>query len=254
MNWPESFVDKVICGEGLEVMRRIPDACVDMILCDLPYGMTDNEWDCPISLLDLWAAYRRIAVEGAAIVLTGIQPYSSKLVCSNLEAFRYEWIWEKNKATGFLNAKRQPLRNHESVLVFSYGPAVYSPVMLNGYEPIHGAESRASSSCYGEHKGARTEPGATRRFPKSVLHFSVVNNDSPERLHPTQKPVALFEYLIRTYTEEGAIVLDNCLGSGTTARAAIRSGRRYIGIEISEEYCQLARKQIYEDQTQPLLL
>lgn len=235
----------------------MPRHCVDMILCDLPYGHTANAWDRDISLPPLWKAYEKLARPDTAIVLTAVQPFAGRLVYSNLPAFKYEWIWVKNKSSGFLNAKNRPLRNHENILVFSYGKPPYNPIMLDGYSPIHGARHASMSSCYRkekQHNRSVTEPGRTIRYPTSTLHFAVVNNDSAERIHPTQKPVALFQYLIETYTEKGDIVLDNCIGSGTAARAAIRAGRHFVGIDVSAEYCEGARKQIEQDRRQLTLL
>lgn len=218
-------------GDCLELMTRIPDGSVDMVLCDLPYGTTQNKWDSVLPLDILWSAYDRIC--SGPIVLTASQPFTSTLVMSNINGFRHEWVWHKNKASGHLNAKRRPMRAHEDILVF--GKNHYNPQMTEGHKPGNYAKRAAQSSNYGEAKPTEYG-GQTQRYPRSVQDFPVVNNDDEDKFHPTQKPVALFEYLIKTYTNEGMLVLDNCAGSGTTAIAAERTGRRWICIEQLAEY------------------
>lgn len=220
-------------GDCLELMARIPDGSVDMVLCDLPYGTTQNKWDAVIPFDPLWREYWRVCKPNAAVVLTAAQPFTSALVMSQVDRFKYDWIWRKNKGSGQLNAKRMPMRQHESVLVF--GNPIYNPQMTEGHRPANKATNRNRSLNYGEVKG-KEYGGTTLRYPQSVQDFPVVNNDARDRMHPTQKPVALFDYLIRTYTNPGDLVLDNCAGSGTTAVAAEQTGRRWLCIEREPAY------------------
>ena len=221
---------RFMLGDCLERMAEIPDASVDMILCDLPYGTTQNKWDSVIPFEPLWAQYWRIARPSAAVVLTAQCPFDKALGASQLQHLKYEWIWEKGAATGHLNAKKQPMKAHENVLVFYKHQTTYLPQMEVG--PAYTQKSGRGSSNYGGQVEVITENNG-ERYPRSVLKFS---HDRGVRLHPTQKPVALFEYLIRTYTDEGMTVLDNCAGSGTTAIAAERTGRKWICIERDPEY------------------
>lgn len=210
---------------------EIPDGSIDMIFCDLPYGTTRSPWDSVLPFERLWPEYERIIKDNGAIVLFAKSPFDKVLACSNLNLFRYEWIWEKNKATGHLNAEHMPMQAHENLLVFYKQPAAYFPQMSQGHKPMNAATNNHKSTVYGGGTPWSNEAGKTERFPRSVLHFPVVNNDDPERIHPNQKPVELLEYMIRTYTEPGHTVLDNCAGSCSTAVAAARSGRNYIMIE-----------------------
>jgi DNA modification methylase len=226
---------RFLLGDCFDRMRELPDASVDMVLADLPYGTTQNKWDSVLPLDQLWAEYRRLC--RGAIVLTASQPFASLLVTSNLPGFKHDWVWEKNKASGHLNAKRQPMRAHEDVLVFGAPP--YFPQMTEGHRPGNYARRTQWSDNYGAQKPSEYG-GATTRYPRSVQQFDIINNDDPEKWHPTQKPVALFEYLIRTYTSEGQTVLDNTAGSGTTAIAAENTGRRWLCIEKDEDYYRKA--------------
>jgi site-specific DNA-methyltransferase (adenine-specific) len=219
-------------------MNDIEPGSVDMILCDLPYGTTSrNKWDVVIPFAPLWDHYRRIAKPNAAIVLFGQLPFAVALGASNLEWLRYEWIWEKTQATGFLNSKRAPLKAHENVLVFYRSQPTYNPQKRPGQ--AYTATSGQGSKNYREQKSVVTV-NTGERFPTSVLKFP---HDRP-RLHPTQKPVALCEYLIRTYTNAGDVVLDNCMGSGSTIIGAINSGRQYIGIEQDPDIFKIAERRI----------
>lgn len=213
-------------GECLEVMSKIQDNYVDMILCDLPYGTTQNKWDAVIPFDKLWAQYERVAKSGAAIVLTASQPFTSSVVSSRPSLFKYEWIWRKNNATGHLNAKRMPMKEHESVLVFC--GSTYNPQGLRLFAKK--VKRGGNGDNFGK-SGTENFQEFTN-YPRSILE---VEYDSA-KIHPTQKPVALFEYLIRTYTNPGERVLDNCTGSGTTAIAAINSGRIWTCIERDETY------------------
>lgn len=233
-------------GDRLEVMRGIASGSVDLILCDLPYGTTQNKWDSIIPLDALWAQYWRIAKPNAAVVLTATQPFSSAVVVSDRDRFKYEWVWQKSKVTGVLNAKKQPLRQHEVVLVFYREQCVYNPQGLEACDrrTATGNSSRGSSQNYG--KITETADGTYQQtqtgYPRSILPIA----SEGSTVHPTQKPVALMEYLIRTYTNAGDTVLDNCMGSGTTGVAAIQSGRRFIGIERDPDYFAICQKRIGE--------
>lgn len=230
-------------GNCLEMMKLIPDGSVDMVLCDLPYGTTQNKWDCPIDLEKLWPEYWRVCKASAAIVLTAQTPFDKVLGVSQINNLRYEWIWEKSAATGFLNAKKAPLKAHENIMVFYRRLPTYNPEMTAGHTikrvnasfASHGENYSKSSSVRGPYE-------STQRYPRSVQKFAKDNRMLNQ--HPTQKPVALMEYLIRTYTNEGMTVLDNCMGSGTTGVACINTGRRFIGIEMDSEYFQVAKARI----------
>lgn len=226
----------LMLGDCLTRMSEIPSASIDMVMADLPYGTTQNKWDSVIPLARLWEAYRRVC--RGAVVLTAAQPFTSVLVCSNLGHFKYDWVWEKGKATGHLNASLMPLRAHEHALVFACGEISYFPQMVAGEIYKHRGGGSKNDN-YGDFQAIRKNNGS-QRFPRSVQKFSHANNP----VHPTQKPVALMEYLIRTYTNPGDTVLDNTMGSGTTGVAALQTGRRFIGIERDEAYFAIAEKRI----------
>jgi site-specific DNA-methyltransferase (adenine-specific) len=226
----------LILGECLEKMKEIPDGSVDMVLCDLPYGTTQNKWDSVIPLEPLWREYRRVCKPNAAIVLTASQPFTSALGASNLAGLRYAWVWEKNAATGHLNAKRMPMKLHEDILVFSDAPHAYYP---QGLQMLGKIVRRGNNGGNFGKSGTENFQEWTN-YPRSILRFA---SDSGA-VHPTQKPVALMEYLIRTYTNEGETVLDNTMGSGTTGVACVRTGRNFIGIERDERYFQIASDRI----------
>ncbi len=242
---------KLFEGDCLEIMpKEIKDHTIDMILCDLPYGMTKCKWDSIIPFDLLWKEYNRVIKENGAIILTGSQPFSASLINSNRKMFRYEWIWEKTRATGFLNAKKMPLKNHENILVFYKKLPTYNPVMTKGkpYVTTYKNESRIYNITKNKE---HTTYNTGERYPKSVLK---IKSESGKGLHPTQKPVELFEYLIKTYTNKGDLVLDNCAGSGTTSVAAELTGRNSILIENEPEYCDIIRKRlskIIDDHTSP---
>lgn len=225
-------------GDCLELMKDIPDNSVDLILCDLPYGTTQNKWDSAIDLPALWAEYKRIS--RGAIVLTASQPFTSALIMSRVDWFRYAWVWEKSAATGHLNAKRMPMKLHEDVLVFSKRPAPYNPQGLVPYNKV--TRRRHNGTNFGA-SGTENFQEFTN-YPRSILRFA----DDAKPVHPTQKPVSLMEYLVRTYTNEGETVLDNCMGSGTTGVACVNTGRNFIGIEKDSEYFKIARRRIREAQ------
>lgn len=227
-------------GDCLAFMRTLGDECVDAIICDLPYGVTACKWDSVIPFAPLWEQYRRIIKPRGAIVLTASQPFTSALVMSNPAMFRYEWIWDKCLPTGFLDAKRRPMRRHESVVMFAVGQTTYNPQMRTGKFRKKG--DSGPSECYG--KFDRVISFNDQYYPTSIVEF--YNANQQEKVHPTQKPVALFEYLIRTYTNEGETVLDNCFGSGTTAVACIRTDRNFIGCELDEGYFKIAERRVAE--------
>jgi len=229
----------------LERMKEIPDGSVDMVMADLPYGTTACKWDTIIPFEPLWAAYRRVAKKNAAIVLTASQPFTSALVMSNVKDFKYDWTWRKPKGTGHLNAKKMPMRDKEDIAVFYRDQCTYNPQYGEGtpYKNKAGKDHSATTSItdsYGAYTNFRNDSDG-KRYPKQVLDIPVVERGS---VHPTQKPVALMEYLIRTYTNPGELVLDNTMGSGTTGVACINAGRRFIGIERDEEYMKIAESRI----------
>lgn len=235
---------KLYCGDCLQVMNDISAESVDLILCDLPYGRTKNKWDIPIDLTLLWAHYQRIIKKNGCIALFAQSPFDKILAYSNLSIFRYEWIIEKTKATGHLNARKCPMKAHENVLIFYNKLPTYNPQMTSGHSPVHNYTKHTDDgSCYGKTKIGVSGGGSTERYPRDVLRFSWDTQKSA--LHPTQKPVALLEYLIKTYTNEGDIVLDNCMGSGSTGVATINTGRKFIGIEQDKQYYQIAVDRIY---------
>ena len=263
---------QIFCGDCLELMKDIPDGSIDMILCDLPYGTTACKWDTGIPFEPLWEQYNRIIKDNGAIVLFGSQPFTSKLICSNIKNFKYEWIWEKQKASNFMGAKFQPLKYHENICVFSNGTHLYNPQkykVLELDEITNMSKSELKSlfesrdyDRYGKVDRRKTindpitnkqhignEVKRTRnaddgfRFPKSVIK---INKSINKNVHPTQKPVALLEYLIKTYTNEGETVLDNCMGSGSTGVACINTNRNFIGIELDPTYFETAKKRLEE--------
>ena len=230
-------MNQLLYGGCLELMRRIPDRSIDMILCDLPYGTTRCKWDSIIDLQLLWIQYERIIKNNGAIVLTAQTPFDKVLGCSNLKMLKYEWIWEKSSATGHLNAKKMPMKAHENVLVFYKKLPIYNYQKTEGHKrKVSKAEHKINckeSEVYNKGQKLTTYDSA-ERYPRSVLKFP--NDKQKSKLHPTQKPVALMEYLIKTYTNEGDLVLDNCAGSGTTAIACLNTNRKYIVMEQEKKY------------------
>lgn len=244
-------INEIYQGDCLELMNGIPDKSIDMILCDLPYGTTACKWDEVIPFEPLWKQYERVIKDNGAIVLTASQPFTSQLVSSNIEMFKYEIIWEKDKASNFALAKRQIQKYHENILVFYKEQCTYNPIKWDAgrVSNVGGSAPKIKKGgIMGNAKLDKFKPKSTLRYPKSVLKFNTpkANDGVNMCLHPTQKPVALFEYLIRTYTNEGDLVLDNCIGSGTTAIACINTNRNYIGIELDENYYNIAKTRINE--------
>ena len=248
----DKWLNQIIQGDCLEVMRDIPDKSVDMILCDLPYGTTACKWDTIIPFEPLWEQYERVIKDSGAIVLFGSEPFSSSLRLSKVELFKYDWVWDKVSVVGFANAKKMPLRNIETVSVFYKSQPTYNPQGLIKIEPKKIKNGRTHKE-KGEKgmtaiNGGRFKEGYIQEYtnyPKQILTFN-----REKGTHPTQKPVALFEYLIKTYTNEGETVLDNCMGSGTTAIAALNTGRFFIGIEKEPKYCEIARQRVKAAQAQ----
>ena len=226
------------CGDCLEIMKDIPDGSIDLILCDLPYGTTKNKWDSVIPIDKLWEQYERIIKQNGAIVLFSQMPFSAELVHSNLKLFKYEWIWQKNNGTGFLNAKKMPLKIHENILVFYKKLPIYNPQMRTGFKPYKCKQGRHSTN-YGNYEQGHITKSNGDRYP-----IDIINLKKDVGLHPTQKPVALLEYLIKTYTNEKETVLDNCMGSGSTGVACIKTNRNFIGIEKDENYYNIAKNRI----------
>jgi len=240
----KKYINKVIQGDCLEVMKGIPDKSIDMILCDLPYGTTKNKWDSIIPFEPLWEQYKRIIKDNGAIVLTSAQPFTTSLINSNKEMFRYDLIFEKTLGSGFLNAKRMPMRYHEEVLLFYKKLPTYNPIMGEGVRKKGINKSKDNGSNYGKKTKFDYEyDDMGTRYPKSIIKFST-GNRTKNQFHPTQKPVALFEYLIKTYTNEGDLVLDNCAGSGTTGVACKNLNRNFILIEKEPEYIDIINKRL----------
>lgn len=229
---------KLIQGDCLEKMKDIPDGSIDMVLCDLPYGITQNKWDSVIPFEPMWIQLKRVTKENSAIVLFGDQPFTSALVMSNVKMFKYMWVWIKNNATGHLNAKRKPMSIFEDVVVFSSGSPVYHP---QGLIPFNKKVRRGHNGSNYGFSGKENFQEFTN-YPLDVICFDLDTN----KLHPTQKPIALCEYLIKTYTNEGDTVLDNCMGSGTTGIACKNLNRNFIGIELDHEYFKVAERRINE--------
>lgn len=229
-------------GDCLKLMDEIPSESIDMILCDLPYGTTSCKWDTAIPFDPLWEQYNRIIKDNGAIVLFGSEPFSSHLRLSNLKNYRYDWIWKKTKAQGFLNSKKMPLKDYENLLVFYKKLPTYNPqgIIYGNFNNDRKSKYNKVEDIYGKEK----EFGISHisNFPKQIIEFS--NPSGKGQLHPTQKPVALLEYIIRTYTNEGEIVLDNCMGSGSTGVACVNTNRNFIGIEIDPKYFSIAEKRI----------
>lgn len=234
----------LINGECLEEMSKIENESINLILADLPYQITSNQWDSMIPLDKLWEAYNRIIKPNGVIALTASQPFTSKLVMSNEKMFKHEWIWQKNRGSNFANTVREPMKEHESVLIFSKGKWTYNKQMQPRSESgssraKYNVKFTSKSENYREFEGREQNTLSELRVPSSIQKFNVEVG-----LHPTQKPVGLMEYIIKTYTNENDVVLDNTMGSGTTAIACINLKRKFIGIEQSKEYFETATKRI----------
>ena len=235
-------INKIYNVDCLIGMKEIQSGSIDMILCDLPYGTTRNKWDIIIPFEPLWEQYERIIKDNGAIVLTAAQPFTTDLINSNKKLFRYDLIWYKSLGTGFLNANKMPMRNHEHILIFYKNVPTYNPIMTKGKLRQKGNKGASTQEgCYGKYKA--TQSYNDLYFPQSVIEISNGDN-TKENQHSTQKPVKLFEYLILTYSNEGDLIFDNCIGSGTTAEAAYNHKRNFIGFEIDKDYSTAAQKRM----------
>lgn len=248
----------IYCADCLDIMPQIADNSVDMILCDLPYGTTSCKWDAIIPFDKLWEQYNRIIKDNGAIVLFGKEPFSSRLRLSNIDMYKYDWIWVKNTKSNFMQANNQPLNNVELISVFGKGYArkikdkvmmKYNPQFTEGVAYKIPKTIKTSGLFRENHKNGtymHYERDTSKRFPYNIIHFNV----DKTKIHPTQKPVELLQYLIRTYTNENDVVLDNCMGSGSTIVAAIREKRQYIGIEKDEHFFDIAKRRIAAETSQ----
>lgn len=236
--------NKIINADCFTILPQIPDKSVDFILSDLPYGTTGElKWDSILPLDKIWSEYHRIIKPNGAIALFGQDPFTSKLIMSNLNEFKYRWVWEKSKASNYLHAKQQPLRAHEDIAIFYSGQCTYNPQFTYD-KPYHLKERERLAPAYGSRgRAVAIESTDGRRYPRTVLKYKTAENDEPSRhtYHPTQKPIELLEYFIKTYTNEGETVLDNCAGSFSTCIAAQNCNRNWIGIEREQEYCFKAK-------------
>ena len=235
-------INRLFEGDCLEYMEKIPDGSVDMILCDLPYGMTQNQWDCYIPLEELWKQYKRVIKQNGAIVLTSNGVFTAKLILSQPGIFKYKWVWEKSKPTNFLNAKKQPLRKYEDVCVFYKKQPTYHPQMTPGEPYDKGVRKDQLCGNYGDfdpvHVASKGE-----RYPTDIIYIKTAESEGAV-YHPTQKPVELGRYMVRTYTNPGDVVLDNTFGSGSFLVAALMEGRNFIGIEKNENVALFKREEI----------
>ena len=240
------------CGDCLDLMKDIPNKSVDMILCDLPYGTTACKWDIIIPFEPLWEQYNRVIKDNGAIVLFGSEPFSSKLRMSNLKMFKYDWVWKKTVASNFALCKKQPFKKHEMISVFYKKQPTYHPQMEAGEPYIDKRQTGKRNASVG------TDIGMSRQYIENIgtrypCSIQEINNGNNGNVHPTQKPVALCEYLIKTYTNENELVLDNCMGSGTTAVACINTNRNYIGFEKDTTYWEIANKRICREIQEKML-
>lgn len=225
-------------------MKSIPDKSIDLVCAYPPFGTTMNKWDSVIPYEELWGGLKRVVKDNGAILLFGQGLFSAELACSNKEWFRYRLVWEKTKAGGFLNARRMPLQAHEDISVFYKKLPTYNPQMSEGKPYIKKAVTNGDGGNYGKfNRVGTTQKNEGTRFPRSVIRFS---NDNHKSIHPTQKPVELLEYLIKTYSNEGDTVLDFCMGSGTSGIASVNTRRNFIGIELDKDYYEIAKSRIYE--------
>jgi len=236
-------INKIYNEDCLEGMKRIPDKSVDMILCDLPYGTTACKWDSILPLDKLWNEYKRVLKPNGVILLTASQPFTTVLIGNDLKMFKYNLVWDKVAVTNPMLAKKQPMRCHEDILVFYDKQPTYNPQMRVGVKWSRAGKKEHTTDTLGQSTLFNNGSDKSEmKYPKSIVTFS--NADKTKNEHPTQKPVKLFEYLIKTYTDEGDLVLDNCMGSGTTAIACINTNRNFIGFELDKHYCDIANERI----------
>lgn len=243
MNYPNDFINKVILGDCLDILPLIPDKSIDLILCDMPFGTTKCKWDVVLPFNKLWEQYKRIITSNGAILLFGTEPFSSKLRLSNIAAYKYDWVWDKVTARGHLVAKYKPMQQTETISVFGYNKINYYPQMIpRPKNKFKTAKECKRTDIMGGRGGTEYKIYDTW-YPKNLLTFSAANS-SNTKLHPTQKPVELLEYLIKTYTKENDIVLDNCAGSGSALVAAKNINRQWIGIEKEEKYYNICLERL----------
>jgi site-specific DNA-methyltransferase (adenine-specific) len=238
---------QILLGDCLELMKDIPNGSIDMILCDLPYGTTQLGWDCIIDMFELWNEYERIIKKGCPIILFAAQPFTSKLIMSKIEKFKYIWVWVKDKAANFGVAKYRPMNVTEDICVFYDGTAKYYPQKYDaGYKKNKGGKNSQIKGVYGRNGFKWSYDETTMQYPKNTLFYATPKHNDAENKcqHPTQKPVALFEYLINTYTDENALVLDNTAGSGTTAIACLKTKRQFIVMEKEQKYYDIILKRV----------
>lgn len=235
----QPFVNRVYEADCIDCMKTFPSQSIDMVLCDLPYGMTQNHWDSYVPLDQLWEQYKRIIKPNGAIVLTSQGLFTAKLIMSQPDLYKYKWIWEKSKSTNFLNAKKQPLRKHEDVCIFYKKQPVYHPQMTTGAPYDKGIRKNQLSGSYGDFQPVHVS-SAGERYPTDIIYIKTAESEGPV-VHPTQKPVELGRYFIRTYTNPGDIVLDNTCGSGSFLVSALLEGRNFIGIEKNENMVQFKK-------------
>ncbi len=237
-------------GDCISQLNKVADHSIDLVLTDLPYGTTQNDWDKKIDIAALWKQFDRVVKQNGVVALWSQMPFSAELIMSNPRLFRYEWIIEKTKGTGFLNAKKMPLKVHENVLIFYKSLPIYNPQKTIGHKPVNSYTKHVDNgSNYGDSVIGISGGGNTDRFPRDIIKFKWDTQKS--KLHPTQKPVAANEYFIKTYTNAGDTVLDCCMGSGSTGVAALNTGRDFVGIELNENYYNIAKERLnaYEKDT-----
>lgn len=260
----DTLINKIHFADCLDILRRLPDGSVDLFLQDPPYGVTQNKWDNMPDFDIFWSEWKRVGKESAAFVFTGMQPFTSYLILSQKNLFKYEVIWEKSISTGFLNAKKQPLRKHENILVFYKNQATYNPQI--GYSSIPsykktfraGKEVSQHKGCYGRFNAVNSGSTDGSRYPTSIIHFKgdkefFSTSDKDQTLHPTQKPVDLFRYLIKTYSNPGDVIFDGYGGSGTTAIAAQMENRKFIVCENNFDYFEASQKRLADLVSAPYL-
>lgn len=248
---------KLLYGNCLELMKGIPNKSVDMILCDLPYGITACGWDEIIPFEPLWEQYERIIKDDGAIVLFGSEPFSSALRMSNIKLYKYDWYWNKVQGTGFSAVKKQPMRVIETISVFYKKPPIYNPQMEKREKVIDSRNWKQNKRISENSRFTSTDNSLSqkiydKKYPVNLLNINRASNEcnNSKRVHPTQKPVALLEYLIKTYTNEGETVLDNCMGSGSTGVACVNTNRNFIGIELDDKYFKIAKERIESHEAQ----
>jgi len=238
-------INQIHEGDCLELMKEISNKSINLILCDLPYGKTECEWDSTIDLRLLWKQYKRVLKDDGIIVLTATIDFALVLINSNQDMFRYDLIWDKKLPTGFLNANRQPLRVHEHILIFYNKLGTYNPIKRKGIKRSTGGKIYSMSECYNKISKPKQRKIYDEYYPTSILRFGNANQKKKE--HPTQKPLELFNYLIKTYSNKGDLILDNCIGSGTTAVACKQLYRNFIGIEKERKYCKIANQRLSQE-------